>query len=150
LFAGPIAQRKFQPTSFRRRHAQADYDQIAELGMRVTGTGEIATAFARWLEPETKAAVALNWKAINRVAAALVEHRTLDGEALQAAFEGPQQDLSSNHCSHEHPANSVHGFSMGRSVIFVLRSYANCRDGSLQKHGKVRKVATFRGERCRD
>jgi hypothetical protein len=46
-FAGPIAERKFQPTSLRRWHAQADYDQISELAMRVTGAGEIATAIAR-------------------------------------------------------------------------------------------------------
>ena len=93
-FAGPIAQRKFQPPSFRRWHAKADYDQINELALRVSGSGEIATAFTRWLELQTKSSVTANWRAIQQVAAALLEHKTLDQNALQKAIEGPQPDPS--------------------------------------------------------
>jgi hypothetical protein len=93
-FAGPIAQRKFQPASWRQRHAESDYSEISELAMRVSGSEKIATAFARWLELETEAMVNSNWAGIQRVARALIQHDTLNGAQVRDACLGPQADLS--------------------------------------------------------
>jgi hypothetical protein len=85
--AGPAAQRHHRPTSFRRWQAQSDYDLAADLALHVTGGGESATMFLRWLEVVTKDLVTGSWPQIEAVAAALMQHKRLTGTQVKAAIE---------------------------------------------------------------
>jgi len=60
-FAGPIAQKRHNPRSWRKVHGQWDYDTIAELALRVCGSSEQATAFIRWREIVARDMVQAHW-----------------------------------------------------------------------------------------
>jgi hypothetical protein len=76
FFAGPIAQKRHRPRSWRHLHGTSDCEAIADLALRVSGSGEIATAFARWLELQTESIVQMRWSMISRVARALLNSKT--------------------------------------------------------------------------
>ncbi len=83
-FAGPIAQKRHNPRSRRKAHGQWDYDTIAELGLRVCGSGEQATAFIRWHEIVARDLVQAHWLHIARVAGQLLERERLSHADLDA------------------------------------------------------------------
>lgn len=83
-FAGPIAQKRHNPRSWRNAHGQWDYDTIAELGLRVCGSGEQATAFIRWREIVARDMVQAHWLRIARVAGRLLECERLSHADLDA------------------------------------------------------------------
>ena len=83
-FAGPIAQKRYSPRSWRRVHGQWDYDTIAELGLRVCGSDEQATAFIRWREIVTLDLIKANWPRIQQVARQLLEREHLSHADLDA------------------------------------------------------------------
>src|SRR5690242_9376332 len=83
-FAGPIAQKRHNPRSWRKVHGQWDYDKIAELGLRVCGSGEQATAFIRWREIVAREMVQVHWLRIALVAAQLLERKRLSHADLDA------------------------------------------------------------------
>jgi hypothetical protein len=83
-FAGPIAQKRYSPRSWRRVHGQWDYDTIAELGLRVCGSGEQAAAFIRWRELVTLDLVKAHWLRIQQVAGQLLEREHLSYADLDA------------------------------------------------------------------
>jgi hypothetical protein len=53
-YAGPLAQQRHRPRSWRRYHGASDFDLAADLGLRVCGSAKQATAFLRWLEIVTR------------------------------------------------------------------------------------------------
>ena len=83
-FAGPIAQKRYSPRSWRRVHGQWDHDAIAELGLRVCGSDEQAAAFIRWREIVTLDLVKANWLRIQQVAGQLLERERLSHADLDA------------------------------------------------------------------
>jgi hypothetical protein len=83
-FAGPIAQKRYNPRSWRKAHGQWDYDTIAELGLRVCGSGEQATAFIRWREIVARDMVQAHWLRIALVAGQLLERECLSQADLDA------------------------------------------------------------------
>jgi hypothetical protein len=83
-FAGPIAQKCHNPRSWRKAHGQWDYDTIAELGLRVCGSGEQATTFIRWREIVARDMVQANWLRIALVAGQLLERERLSYADLDA------------------------------------------------------------------
>ena len=71
--AGPIAQKRYRRTSWRRWQGGADYAVAADLALRVCGSGELASAFLKWLELRAKALIEEHWPAVERVANALLK-----------------------------------------------------------------------------
>jgi ATP-dependent Zn protease len=87
--AGPIAQRRHRRTSWRRWHGAADYATATELALRTYGSGEIASAFLKWLDLRAKLLVEDHWSAIERVAIALLKHATLTNEDITSLVVEP-------------------------------------------------------------
>ena len=83
-FAGPIAQKRYNPRSWRRVHGQWDYEKIAELGLRVCDSAEQASAFIRWREIVACDMVGANWLRIQLVAGQLLERENLSHTDLEA------------------------------------------------------------------
>jgi ATP-dependent Zn protease len=81
-FAGPVAQKRYRPTSWRGWHGAADYATAAELAFRVCGSREIASAFLKWLDLRAGSLIADHWDAVERVAAALLERGALGHEEI--------------------------------------------------------------------
>lgn len=82
--AGPIAQKRYRPTSWRRGQGGADYAVAADLALRVCGSGEVASAFLKWLDLRAKALIEDHWPAVERLAAALIKHGTMNQEEIAA------------------------------------------------------------------
>jgi len=83
-FAGPIAQKRHNPRSWRKVHGQWDYDTITDLGLRVCGSGEQATAFIRWREIVAREMVQAHWLRIALVAGQLLKRKRLSHADLDA------------------------------------------------------------------
>jgi hypothetical protein len=84
LLAGPIAQRTYRKSSFRNYHAGSDWRTAVDLAITVNGSGEIATAWLKWLELRTRGSVKFLWPRIAAVADALMEKQTLSGAEVDA------------------------------------------------------------------
>jgi hypothetical protein len=83
-FAGPIAQKRYNPRSWRRAHGEWDYEKIAELGLRVCGSAEQASAFIRWREIVACDMVRAHWPRIQLVAGQLLKRENLSHTDLDA------------------------------------------------------------------
>jgi hypothetical protein len=83
-FAGPIAQKRYNPRSWRRAHGRWDYEKIAELALQVCGSDEQALAFTRWREIVASDMVRAHWPRIQLVAGRLLEHESLSHTDLDA------------------------------------------------------------------
>jgi hypothetical protein len=85
--AGPIAQKRYRRTSWRRWHGGADHAVAADLALRVCGSGEIASAFLKWLDLRAKALVEEHWPAIERLANALLKRGALREDEIAALMK---------------------------------------------------------------
>jgi hypothetical protein len=83
-FAGPIAQKRYNPRSWRRAHGEWDYEKIAELGLRVCASDEQASAFVRWREIVACDMVRAHWPRIQLVAGQLLKRENLSHTDLDA------------------------------------------------------------------
>ncbi|MFY9839299.1 MAG: hypothetical protein WAK55_23045 [Xanthobacteraceae bacterium] len=83
-FAGPIAQQRYNPRSWRRVHSQLDYDKIAELVSHVCDSDEQANAFIRWRQIVACDMVKAHWLRIQLVAGQLLERENLSQTDLDA------------------------------------------------------------------
>jgi hypothetical protein len=79
LLAGAIAHRIHRKSGFRNYVADSDWGKAADVALRVNGSGEIATAWLKWLELRTRVRVKSLWPRITAVADALMEKQTLSG-----------------------------------------------------------------------
>jgi hypothetical protein len=79
LLAGGIAERRF---TGRANHvgAMSDYEKAADFAMACSGSERATSAFLKWLETVTEDVVRDRWAAIEAVAAALFERKTLSGK----------------------------------------------------------------------
>ena len=76
--AGPVAQKKFNPTGFRRWHAESDWDHAGDLLIRIApATVRGGTAYWTLLEERTKGLIGVNWVEVQTLAEALLESETL-------------------------------------------------------------------------
>lgn len=80
--AGPIAQKLYRPTSWRRWQGGADYAVAADLALLVWGSGEIASAFLKWLDLRAKAFIEQNWPVVERVANALLKRGAVNEDEI--------------------------------------------------------------------
>jgi hypothetical protein len=82
--AGPIAQKQYRPRSWRRWHGGVDYAVASDLALRVCGSGEMARAYLKWLDLRAKALIEQNWRAVERLAHALIRRGTMSQEEIAA------------------------------------------------------------------
>lgn len=87
LLAGAIAQRKHRASSWRTYHGAGDREAIVDLAIRQYGGGDLVGHYIDFLTKVARAMVENNWKIIEGVAAALMEHRTLDRDGIQKAID---------------------------------------------------------------
>jgi hypothetical protein len=75
--AGPEAQRRFSPRSWRAHHGAGDHEKAADLVLSLNGSDEAANAHLKWLSIVTRDEIAGLWPLVEKVAHALVRERTL-------------------------------------------------------------------------
>jgi hypothetical protein len=75
--AGPEAQRRFSPRSWRSHHGATDHEMAVDLAMRLNGSDEASSAHLKWLSIVTRDEIAVLWPLVEKVAHALVRERTL-------------------------------------------------------------------------
>ena len=83
-FAGDAAERRFHKR--RRFGGWSDYDRATNAASNVCSSPNATEAFLRWLEIAAADLVDLNWPAIDAVAKALVERKTLTGGQVRTAM----------------------------------------------------------------
>jgi hypothetical protein len=94
--AGPIAQQRFSPRSWRNHHGSSDYETATDLALRLTGGGEVATAYLRYLDLATKQLVDQRWWVVELIANALLDVGQLSGSEIdQLITSGILRSLSS-------------------------------------------------------
>ena len=82
-FAGPMADHRYTGNKTETASgACEDYSQATELLMRLTAEPD---RLAAALQARTEAILTEHWPAVERVAAALAEHLTVDGEEIRKA-----------------------------------------------------------------
>lgn len=82
--AGPAAQRKFNPRTYRHWHAQGDFEQAAVMMSYLAAPGEHERAYMRLLKIETRRLVEHNWKLIGALANELIRRRKMSGAETMA------------------------------------------------------------------
>lgn len=82
--AGPAAQRRHSPHSWRSYHGRIDHSAAADLALRLNGSVEVTNAHLKYLVIVARDMVAASWAHIERVADALVERGTLTGDEVAA------------------------------------------------------------------
>lgn len=92
--AGPIAHRRHNPKAWRRTDGAGDEQLAGDLAIRVCGSDEQATAFLLWLGVTARDMVEAHWSEIERMAAALIERKTLRGPNIITAIRPPVEHAS--------------------------------------------------------
>jgi len=80
--AGPAAQRRHKPQSWRSYHGQSDHSRAADLALSLNGSDEATNAHLKYLAVVARDMVAAQWPLIEQVAGALIERQTLTGAEL--------------------------------------------------------------------
>jgi hypothetical protein len=84
--AGPIAQRRFAPRSWRRWHGASDYQTAFDLALRINRSSSAADAHLKWLEMRTQDLVNSLWSFVEKLADDLLIHGVLSLEEIQTAL----------------------------------------------------------------
>jgi hypothetical protein len=88
FLAGPRAEHRF---SGRRRHigASADHKNAVDYLFRLSSSANEAQAYAKWLEIRTEDMLQSDivWRAVERIAAVLVERETLTATEVRAIYD---------------------------------------------------------------
>ena len=84
FLAGPAAQRRHNPRSWRSWHGARDHQCAADLARQVNGSDKAAEAHLNWLAIVARDEVDASWDLIERVARELFERRTLSAAEIAA------------------------------------------------------------------
>jgi hypothetical protein len=82
--AGPIAQRRFAPRSWRQWHGVSDYHAALDIALRLNESSRAAKAHLKWLEIRTENLVESSWSFVERVATALSVRGTLSSDEIRS------------------------------------------------------------------
>ena len=85
LFAGPAAQRKYSPRSWRFCHGKGDFEELADLAWRIYRSD--ADAQLERLYRKAKDLVAEHWRDVVITPEALVKEQTLEQERIEEILE---------------------------------------------------------------
>jgi hypothetical protein len=94
--AGPIAQKRYRRSSWRKWHGVADYATATELALRACGSSDIARAFLKWLALRAESLVDDHWSAVERVAIALLKRSTLTHDEIASLVSKPHLQQTIN------------------------------------------------------
>ena len=95
-FAGPTAQRHYNPKGARKYHAEHDMEIVDKLMMRIAGgSKETMKAHHKWLSLKTLDIVSdpIHWGTISRLAEALIERGSLTEEEIDKLVYSPSTSL---------------------------------------------------------
>ena len=76
--AGIVAQRLFNPRTCRNYHAETDYQNVLDLATYLMLENEL-DPFLAWMVKRTENLLRLGWKAVETLAAQLIQRRTIRG-----------------------------------------------------------------------
>ena len=82
--AGPEAQRRHSPRSWRSHHGTSDFKHAVDLATRLNSSDEAVNAYLGWLAIVTRDEIALLWPQVETVAHALMRERTLSAAEVKA------------------------------------------------------------------
>ena len=82
--AGPEAQQRHNPRSWRAHHGASDFGQAFDLATGLNSSDEAVNAYLDWLTIVTRDEIAALWPLVEKVAHALVRERTLTAEEVKA------------------------------------------------------------------
>lgn len=80
--AGEAAQRRFNPRSVRRHQGGSDREAVLGFALRASGSERQAQCLVSLWQAQADDLVQLRWAAIQHVAVALLERKTIDGTAV--------------------------------------------------------------------
>ena len=83
--AGPIAQRKSSPRSWRRYHGGRDHDTAFELALRIYP--DSCDDFVKWLSQETTAIIGAKWNYVEGLAKELYTRQTMTGSQIDETID---------------------------------------------------------------
>jgi len=95
-FAGPAAQRRFNPKGYRSYHGADDIHQAIGMLDYLSGGDEILEAYAKLINLRARAfiASALHWRSIEHLATTLLDQHTMAGPEVRAVIqEGYQRQM---------------------------------------------------------
>lgn len=86
--AGPVAQRKHRPSSIRSFHATSDYSDAVTLAEFAEGSVRATNLYLEYLLAVAEDFVDGNWIAVERLARALLQEKTISGaRAYEIRFQ---------------------------------------------------------------
>jgi hypothetical protein len=94
LLAGPAAQRRFRPSSWRHYHGNRDHEIAVDLALRLHGDGEMATAYLKWMGLQADRLVKVNWPIVTLFAENLLRENSLDQTRIEAIVNAEIQSRS--------------------------------------------------------
>ena len=81
--AGPEAQQRHNPRSWRTHHGASDFKHAVGLATRLNSSDEAVNAYLGWLAIVTRDEIALLWPQVEKVAQALVTRRSLTASEIK-------------------------------------------------------------------
>lgn len=103
FLSGTLAQKRFNPRSYRRWHDEDDRNQARKIVKRLAGADDdTARAALKHLEAQTRDILSeeLNWLCVEAIAAALMERKELKASEVRAIIKQVETDVSENPLSH--------------------------------------------------
>jgi hypothetical protein len=82
--AGPEAQRRHSPRSWRSHHGGFDFEHAVDVATGLNGSEEAVHAYLDWLAIVTRDEIMTLWPHVEKVAHALVARRTLTAAEVEA------------------------------------------------------------------
>jgi hypothetical protein len=90
--AGPAAQKRHAPKSWRSWHGESDLKQALDLARSVSSSPSQAHALVAWLAKAADDLIAARWSLVKRVASALIEGSPLSAAQIRR-IAGPAADV---------------------------------------------------------
>lgn len=87
--AGPLAQRKYYETAFRRYHGDEDRRRAHHVLSRIVGSERELSAYWTLLTVQAEQLLESNWERVRVLAEALLEKETLPGRKAREIIKGP-------------------------------------------------------------
>jgi hypothetical protein len=84
--AGPEAQRRYNPRSWRSWHGRLDHAKAVDIALSLNASEFTTSAHLNWLEHRARDLINAHWPIVEAVAAELIERSTLTGEEARQAI----------------------------------------------------------------
>jgi hypothetical protein len=94
--AGPEAQQRHSPRSWRAHHGASDFKQAFDLATGLNTSEEAVHAYLDWLTVVARDEIVALWPQVEKVAHALVARRTLTAGEVKSLLASQQPPCSTN------------------------------------------------------